>query len=416
MRKKWKIALGICFGICILIGLVMILHKDTILLVYDSERDVIYRNNNGEAILKDIVNPSMIHNNIVYGVFREKESYIGYYDLETGLKHVCVYVDKLEEELGEKIAIKDIHNIQRISTEPMVISFMLNHKLYRYDEETGSTCLWEFSRTMSDNPYYWVDSEKILLLDELEILNDWKLWLLDLKTDHKTLLDDHVSALMVAEEIVYAKKIYMGSWCEWELCFLNDDLKSINKQVRSKYWSIGDIVCGEDNDIYIMTSANETQETKREVYQYRNRFWPMRKITEISREDKVIGSIKANNEKLITNFEDIEEELSIEEAHAILNSDKIQSLFEIEVNRQEVLDRKLQYSNSFDMVLAEYDGELFSEDLVVECQKALYALATEPYKVFDKYVCTKDADLLQESFLKAYEDAEQYLKRIGLEL
>ena len=33
-----------------------------------------------------------------------------------------------------------------------------------------------------------------------------------------------------------------------------------------------------------------------------------------------------------------------------------------------------------------------------------------------KYTCAKDADLLQENFLNAYEDAEQYLKRIGLEL
>lgn len=33
-----------------------------------------------------------------------------------------------------------------------------------------------------------------------------------------------------------------------------------------------------------------------------------------------------------------------------------------------------------------------------------------------KYACTKESDLLQENFLKAYEDAEQYLKRIGLEL
>ena len=381
MKKKWKIILGICFGICILLGFVMILCKDTILLVYDSKRDVIYENSNGEVVLEDIVNPSMTRKNLIYGVFREKQSYIGYYDLETDIKHVCIYVDDLEEELGEKITIKDIHSIQCISTEPLDITFVIDHKLYRYDEEAGANLLWEFSGVMSENPYYWVDSEKVLLLDELEILNDWKLWLLDIRTGQRTLVDNHVSAIMVAEEIVYGKKFYRGSWCEWELCFLSDDLKSIRKQVRSKYKSIGELICGDDNDIYIMASVDGTQETQREVYQYRNHFLPMRKIADISRGDKVLGSFKINSEKCTTNQQDIENELSIQDAYDILNSDKMQMLFEIGANRQELLDRKQQFNNTLDMVLEEYSGQLFPEDLIVECQNVLYE------------VCEKGADI-----------------------
>lgn len=107
------------------------------------------------------------------------------------------------------------------------------------------------------------------------------------------------------------------------------------------------------------------------------------------------------DEKTTIKSEDIEEELSIPEAYAILNNDTIQSLFEIEVNRQELLERKKQCNNTADMVLTEYDGELFPEDLIVECQNVLY-------EVFEKGADISEEDGSYAKWLNSY-GAEEYI-------
>ncbi len=90
------------------------------------------------------------------------------------------------------------------------------------------------------------------------------------------------------------------------------------------------------------------------------------------------------DEKTITESENTEEELSIQEAYDMLNIDKIQTLFEIEIDRQEILERKQQYNNTFDMVFEEYEGELFSVQFITECQRILYEVFEEGADICDE--------------------------------
>lgn len=287
-NKRMKMIRWIVVGIFATICLVIVLHKKVMLITYDVEKEAIYIND-VEPFLENVVNPSKIKNNVIYGVFVDKRPYIGFYDLSKNVIKTCIYIDELETELNEKIVIKDIRNVHCMSMEPMIISFLMNNKLYMYSNETGVDVLWEFSSIISENPYCWVNDEELLLLDEVGIIDDWKLWLLNLKTGDKLLIDDHVSAFVVAEEIVYGKKIYKGSWCEWELYFLNKNSYDVFKRVRNKYWSIGEIVYGEDRKIYLVSSLGGTTESNKKVYQYVNEYWNMRKVSDISADKKIIG-------------------------------------------------------------------------------------------------------------------------------
>lgn len=102
----------------------------------------------------------------------------------------------------------------------------------------------------------------------------------------------------------------------------------------------------------------------------------------------VIVFVKKSNlrdEKGPMEFESIEEELSVKDIYDILNSEEMNRLFEIEISEQEQLEGKRKYNSTFDMVSVEYEGELFPENLIMECQKVLY-------EVFEKEadICYKD--------------------------
>lgn len=128
----------------------------------------------------------------------------------------------------------------------------------------------------------------------------------------------------------------------------------------------------------------------------------MRAISEVEWVEILTTSWQqAETDSMEVVLEDIKDELSIEEAYAILNSDTIQGLLEIEVNRQEVLDRKQQFNNTLDMVLEEYSGQLFPEDLIMECQKALH-------EVFEKGADVCDEDGAYVQWLNLY-GAEEYI-------
>ncbi len=287
-RQKQKIIV-IAIACLVIISICFLFQHTSKILRYNTDEYIIYMTNTEEPPIENIVNPSVIQENKVVGIFIENQPYIGYYDFETQEKITVMQLSELTEMAGEPIAAEDIRNIQYISMEPVVFSFIVGDKLYKYDEATGLCVLWEFSGMMSDRAYCWLDDKQILVLDEAEILNDWNLLVLNTETGEKTLIDGNVSAFAVAEEIVYSKKYYMGSWCEWELHFLDKNLQSTREPVRSGFWSVGDIVFGADGEIYFVSEMSGTLEKEASVYHFKGGLFPVRKVDDISREDMLIG-------------------------------------------------------------------------------------------------------------------------------
>lgn len=288
-NSRQMILIMVFVSICVTICLLVICKKDVTLILYDSEKKLLYEDKSMEPIIENIVNPSPIDKDEIYGVFLDRKSYIGCYNFVDNTTEICVYVEQLATELNEEVVAEEICNIQCISKEPTSICFVMNDKLYKYDVETGVSILWEFSKNMPENPYYWLNDEQILLLDEHEAVDDWKFWLFNIETGEKVLIDNHVTSFIVAEEIIYGKKFYMGSWCEWEVCFLDRNLEGYMKKDRSKYCSIGEVVYGVDRKVYIITSTKGIAENNKEIYQYVSGIGYMRKVEEIPRESRVIG-------------------------------------------------------------------------------------------------------------------------------
>lgn len=260
------------------------------LLQYNAEKYIVYTTNDEEPLIESIVNPSAVKENKVAGVFMENQPYIGYFDLEAQENITVMEMHELSEAMGEKIEAEDVQNIQYISLDPVVFSFIVGNKLYKYDEEAGSSFLWEFTGKMSAKPYCWLCDKCVMLLDDSEIINVWKLFMVNTETGQKSLIDSSVSAFAVDEEIVYAKKYYMGYWCEWELHFLDRDFQNTREPVRSEFWSVGDIVFGADGEIYFSSDISGTFEKEADIYHFNGGIFSVRKVSESKRGDVLIGS------------------------------------------------------------------------------------------------------------------------------
>ncbi len=286
-KKSINIIIVILFlgGICSC----FLLQRNSKILRYDADEHIIYTTNAEEPLMKNIVNPSVLQENKVVGIFMENQPYIGYYDFETKETIIVMQLSELSQMTREQLTAEDVQDIRCISMEPIIFSFIVGDKLYKYDEDAGISVLWEFTGMMSDKAYCWLDDKQILLQDMAEILKDWNFFMLNTETGQKTLIDGNVSAFAVAEEIVYSKKYYMGSWCEWELHFLDKSFQDTREPVRSGFWSVGDIVFGTDGEIYFVSDMVGTMEKEAAVYHFKGGLFPVRKVDDISREDMLIG-------------------------------------------------------------------------------------------------------------------------------
>lgn len=254
--------------------------------VYDGSRYAIYNEKSRELIVDNVVNPTMIDNDIVLGIFMEECPYIGYYDIYSKEKTILLYIDDLVAE--ENDLVNSISNIQYLRVAPQLVSFVIGNKLYKYKEDEGVEYITEFENNSYKKSYYWLDKDSLVLLDGPN------LYKVDVTTNQKQLIDNNVIAVTVADEIIYSKKIYYDSWCEWELHFTDFDLQTTKSSICKSYLSIGNIVCGGDKKLYLTSDVEGTLKNEVSIYLYSDGFWKIKKIDKISRENELIGVITTN--------------------------------------------------------------------------------------------------------------------------
>lgn len=257
------------------------------LLIYNAEQNTIYYKGNSKVLLENVLNPSMVGRDTVMAIFTEPEPLVGIYDMPSGAITPIVSLELLgKEELSQPALVPK---------EPMAISFISDNILYEYQVESGETkVLWEFTGPISENAYKWLDDSRMLVLDEHLILDDWKLLELHVETGETTLVDTYVSAFDISEDgIFYSRKYYMGSWCEWELHFLNRDLKVVKEPERNMLWEILGLFCGEDGKLYVQSDSGTFGKVETKIYRITNLLFRQKKIAKLDSGEEVL-TVKAS--------------------------------------------------------------------------------------------------------------------------
>ena len=252
------------------------------LYVYHTEEKTVYLENNDEVILQNVYAPTSSDATHILALFLEEEPYIGLFDIESKETTKIFFINTLGEYLGETICIEELKNIQIIPGDKWKVSFIYRGELYRYNQHAEFEKIWKFAGETSTNPYEWIDESQVLLMDEMGILNEWKLYLYNVNSSTREVIEENVSAFDYSEgTLVYGKKYYKGAWCEWDACIMNLEEEKVQKTIKSPLFDIELILMDSDDKIYYMESKS--------LYQILNSLLSRKKLAELEEKEILIG-------------------------------------------------------------------------------------------------------------------------------
>ncbi len=103
--------------------------------------------------------------------------------------------------------------------------------------------------------FEWSDDNTLLILDEMSgLLIGW-LKKYNIQTKEEVVIDKSVTDfvyLTKEQQVVYAKKYFLGSWCEYELNYV--DAKNLERLKNKRYFntSIGQLIVNSENNIFVV--------------------------------------------------------------------------------------------------------------------------------------------------------------------
>lgn len=278
-----------------IIGIVLHICNKPDFYVYNSEEKTIYTQKDGDVILKDVHAPSFVCENEITYLSMNGWPRIEKYNFHSRETTCLCYLDELSYFL-DGISYETIQNVQVLPGEGDKVSFIYNKRLYVYDTAEGKMkSIWKFEEETSKQPYMWIDTNQLLILDDMGILSEWKLFWYNISEDETIELAKSVSAFgYTQDEIIFGQKSYEGSWCEWSLHFMDLEQNITREAIQSTSLDISKLILDPNGYIYYTTDS-DTQDNN--IYQITNFFTHSKKVGKLEENEEVLGVV---NEKITT--------------------------------------------------------------------------------------------------------------------
>lgn len=221
---------------------------------YNKEDNTISLNGDNANILEDVVSPAWSENYILAIIYDGEDEFIGKYVMEEGAWENLMSVSWFYKETGRQIERSLFSNF-RLSNDRK-LTFVYDDGIYEYDITRKEIHLIKACDGVSR--FEWVDKETLLILDETSNLLIGWLKKYNIQTEEEFIIDKSVTDFIYLEEdnqIVYAKKYFLGSWCEYELKYVNAYNLNLISNKRYANTSIGQIILDVENNIFVVESC-----------------------------------------------------------------------------------------------------------------------------------------------------------------
>lgn len=255
MRSKRIAVLTIITIIISLILIVTLVFINNVEFVcYDKNDNYIFVDSDDTNILENVVSPAWSKNYILAICYDQKDEFIGKYVMEEGVWEKLMPVSWFYEETGCQNELTKFSNFRLVNDRKLF--FIYDNKIYEYDITKEELRLIKPCNGVLK--FECMDKDTLLILDETSNLLIGWLKKYNVHTKEELVIDKSVTDFIYLEEdnqIVYAKKYFLGSWCEYELNFVKAyDLKLISNK-RYVNTSIGQIISDADNNIFVVESC-----------------------------------------------------------------------------------------------------------------------------------------------------------------
>lgn len=197
--------------------------------------------------------PTWAENTIFALVDDGNEMFIGRYIMEKGEWEVLLPVSLFQEKLDEQIDASLFRNFRMMSGDDL--TFVYDDVIYRYSPVTEEVeALLEGNHIQR---FEWADEHTLLLLHEMGDLFVGWLEKYDIQTGESEVIDKSVTDFVYLpddDQVAYAKKYFLGSWCEYELNFADIRNMKIAKNKRYYNASLGQLFLDADHNIFVVES------------------------------------------------------------------------------------------------------------------------------------------------------------------
>lgn len=221
---------------------------------YDRHAYSVFLDGDDTAVLENIMSP-VWSKKCILAIFDDgKGAFIGKYVLEEGTWETLMPVSWFCEETGRQIEMSLFGNFRL--TNDKKLSFVYDDEIYEYDIYKNEIRLLKICNGVSR--FEWMDKDTLLILDETsDLLIGW-LKKYNIQTKEEVVVDKSVTDFVYLAEdnqIVYAKKYFLGSWCEYELKYVNSRDQKLICNKRYVNTSIGHIIVDSENNIFVVESC-----------------------------------------------------------------------------------------------------------------------------------------------------------------
>lgn len=253
MRNK-RIAITAAIIITVLLILIITINPlhHVEFACYDKDEGSVFFKSNDTLILEHVISPVWGEKYILAIYYDGKDEFIGKYVIEEGVWENLMPVSLFCEEMGGQIEASQFSNFRLVGDRKL--TFICQDGIYEYDMIEKEIHLIKLCDGVSK--FEWMDQDTLIILDKTSSLFIGWLKEYDIYTKEEVLVDKSVTDFVYQgdSQIVYAKKYFLGSWCEYELKYVDaHDLKLI-KNKRYINTSIGQIVQDSDHNIFVVES------------------------------------------------------------------------------------------------------------------------------------------------------------------
>ena len=223
------------------------------LVCYDKKEGSVFLKRDDTFILENVISPAWGENYILAIYYDGNDEIIGKYVMEEGVWENLMPVSRFCGETDGQIEISQFSNFRLVGDRKL--TFVYKDGIYEYDMIEKEIYIIKLCDGISK--FEWLDQDTLIILDETSNLLIGWLKKYNIHTKEEVLIDKSVTDFVYQgdNQIVYAKKYFLGSWCEYELkCIDAHDLKTIQSK-RYINTSIGQIVQDSDRNIFVVESS-----------------------------------------------------------------------------------------------------------------------------------------------------------------
>lgn len=232
---------------------------------YDTREKVLFFYGDDAPFLENVIAPFWSEDSILAVFDGGEEAFIGKYVMKEGEWEILLPVSRVREKLGRDIELSLFSNF-RIADNGN-LTFIYDDVIYSYNLIAKEMDALKVCDNIQR--FEWADDNTLLILDEMCDLYVGWLKKYNIQTGEEAVIDKSVLDfvyLTEEQQAIYAKKYFLGSWCEYELNCADANELEILKNKRYFNTSIGQIIVDSKNNIFVVEdwlSSDNEQEVKR---------------------------------------------------------------------------------------------------------------------------------------------------------